>query len=187
VPFGTSFPEVLAAARQGAAWAWTGIYKELAPQVLGYLRASGAADPEDLTGEVFLGLVRDMARFHGDEAKFRSWVFVIAHHRLLDERRRRNRRPETLVAVDPGGDNRPGGNVEHEALDSLGTDTVRRFIERCVPDQREVLLLRIIAELSLAEVAEVLGKSVGAVKALRSDDVVRSRPHGGALSRAHRR
>ncbi|MGH2689756.1 MAG: sigma-70 family RNA polymerase sigma factor [Actinomycetota bacterium] len=167
MPFGTSFPGVLAAARQGAAWAWSGIYKDLAPQVLGYLRASGAADPEDLTGEVFLSLVRDIARFEGDEPNFRSWIFVIAHHRLLDDRRRRNRRPETLVAVDPGTDNRPGGNVEHEALESLGVDTVRRFIERCFPDQREVLLLRIIAELSLAEVAEVLGKTVGAVKALQ--------------------
>lgn len=167
MPFGTSFPGVLAAARQGAAWAWTGIYKDLAPQVLGYLRAAGAADPDDLTGEVFLGLVRDIARFDGDEAKFRSWVFVIAHHRLLDERRRRNRRPETLVAGDPRTDNRPGGNVEHEAIESLGVDAVRRIIERCVPDQRDVLLLRIIAELSLAEVARVLGKSVGAVKALQ--------------------
>jgi RNA polymerase sigma factor (sigma-70 family) len=167
VPFGTSFPGVLAAARQGAAWAWTDVYRDLAPQVLGYLRASGAGDPEDLTGEVFLAVVRDIARFDGGEAQFRSWVFVIAHHRLLDERRRRNRRPETLVAVDPATDNRPGGNVEHEALDSLGVDNVRRIIERCVPDQREVLLLRIIAELSLAEVARVLGKTVGAVKALQ--------------------
>ncbi|MGH2721076.1 MAG: RNA polymerase sigma factor [Actinomycetota bacterium] len=167
MPLGTSFPGVLAAARQGASWAWSGIYKDLAPQVLGYLRASGAADPENLTGEVFLAVVRDIARFDGDEAKFRSWVFVIAHHRLLDERRRRNRRPETLVAVDPGTDHRPGGNVEHEALDNLGVDAVRRVIDRCVPDQREVLLLRILAQLSLAEVAEVLGKTVGAVKALQ--------------------
>lgn len=167
MPFGTSFPGVLAAARQGAAWAWTSIYKDLSPQVLGYLRAADSTDPDDLAGEVFLGVVRDIGRFEGDEAKFRSWVFVIAHHRLLDERRRRMRRPEMPVAVDPSTDHRPGGNVEHEALENLGTEAVRQIIDRCVPDQREVLLLRIIAELSLAEVARVLGKTIGAVKALQ--------------------
>jgi RNA polymerase sigma factor (sigma-70 family) len=167
VPFGETFPSVLAAARKGAAWAWASIYRDLAPQVLGYLRASGASDPDDLTGEVFLGIVRDISRFEGDEAKFRSWVFVIAHHRLLDERRRRMRHPETPVPIDPSSDHRSGGNVEHEAMGNLGTEEVQRIIERCVPDQREVLLLRVVAGLSLAEVAEVLGKTLGAVKALQ--------------------
>lgn len=167
MPFGTSFPGVLAAARQGAAWAWTSIYRDLAPQVLGYLRASGASDPDDLTGEVFLGLVRDIGRFKGDEAKFRSWVFVIAHHRLLDDRRRRIRRPEARLPVDTAADRRPGGNVEHEAMEHLGREALQRIIDRCVPDQREVLLLRILGGLSLAEVAEVVGKSVGAVKSLQ--------------------
>lgn len=167
MPFGTSFPGVLTAARQGASWAWTSLYKDLAPQVLGYLRASGAADAEDLTGEVFLGLVRDIGRFEGDESKFRSWVFVIAHHRLLDERRRRMRRPEVPGAFDLAVEQRPGGNVEQEALGNLGREAVQACIDQCVPDQREVLLLRIVAGLSLAEVAEVVGKTVGAVKSLQ--------------------
>ena len=167
MPFGTSFPGVLAAARQGTAWAWTALYRDLAPQVLGYLRASGASDPDDLTGEVFLGLVRDIARFEGDESKFRSWVFVIAHHRLLDDRRRRTRRPETPSSFDHAADHRTGGNVEHEALGNLGRQAVQALIDRCAPDQREVLLLRILGGLSLAEVAEVVGKTVGAVKALQ--------------------
>ena len=65
----------------------------------GYLRAHGAAEPEDLAGEVFLQVVRGLDRFSGAERDFRAWVFTIAHRRLVDDApprragRRRRRRP----------------------------------------------------------------------------------------------
>jgi RNA polymerase sigma factor (sigma-70 family) len=92
---GESFPQILAAARGGAEWAWARIYGDLAPPVLGYLRTRGAADAEDLMGEVFLQVVRDLNTFEGGERDFRAWVFTITHHRLLDDVRRRARRPLT--------------------------------------------------------------------------------------------
>jgi len=164
---GESFGTTIAAARQAAPWAWAVIYRDLAPKVTGYLRASGAADPDDLTGEVFLRVVQDLGTFDGDEAHFRSWVFVIAHHRLVDDRRRRTRRPETPLQLEALDRIRHGGNVEQEAMGNLGGDAVGDIIRRCVPDQREVLLLRVLGGLTLAETAEVLGKSLGAVKALQ--------------------
>ncbi|HEY3019439.1 MAG TPA: sigma factor, partial [Solirubrobacteraceae bacterium] len=88
-----SFDNVLQAARAGAEWAWERLYGALAPKVAGYLRANGAADPEDLTGEVFLQVVRGLERFSGDEHAFGAWVFTIAHRRLVDDLRRRSRRP----------------------------------------------------------------------------------------------
>ena len=93
---GENFPGTLDAARTGADWAWTAIYRDLSPVVLGFLRARRAQEPEDLTGEVFLQVVRDLPRFAGSERDFRAWVFVIAHHRLVDEGRRRTRRPVDL-------------------------------------------------------------------------------------------
>jgi RNA polymerase sigma factor (sigma-70 family) len=167
VALADDFDTTLGAARRGAPWAWTAIYQELAASVSGYLRANGAADPDDLTGEVFLRVVQDIGRFEGDAAHFRSWVFVIAHHRLIDDRRRKTRHPETtlnLAAVRPLAQN---GNVEREALENLSNDSVETIIRRCVPDQREVLLLRVLGGLTLAETAEVLGKTLGAVKALQ--------------------
>lgn len=163
---GEDFPQTLQAARAGAEWAWASIYRDLAPSVLGYLRGRGADDPEDLTGEVFLQVVRDLPRFAGDERGFRAWVFVIAHHRLVDEGRRRGRRPvEPRAEVNE--DERRSGDVEVEALEGVAADRVRRIIEQLAPDQREVLLLRILGALTVTEVAEVLGKSQGAVKALQ--------------------
>lgn len=167
MPLSESFATTLEAARRGAPWAWTAIYKDLAPAVTGYLRANGAADPDDLTGEVFLRVVSDIARFAGDEAHFRSWVFVIAHHRLIDDRRRRIRRPETPIRLDALQPLSPNGNVEREAMDTLSNDAVEAIIRRCAPDQREVLLLRVLGGLTLAETAHVLGKTLGAVKALQ--------------------
>src|SRR5687767_722473 len=89
----SSFATTLAAARCGDERAWTEIYRSLAPGLLGYLRGQGAVEPEDLLGEVMLQLVRDLPRFAGDERQFRAFAFTVAHHRLIDDRRRRGRRP----------------------------------------------------------------------------------------------
>jgi RNA polymerase sigma-70 factor (ECF subfamily) len=164
---GESFSEVLLAARTGAEWAWTILYRDLAPAVLGYLRARRAPEAEDLLGEVFLQLVRDLSRFEGDERDFRAWAFTVAHHRLLDDQRRRLRRP-----VEPAPDavierSSALGDVEEEALEQLRTAEVRRMIGALSPEQQSVLLLRILGGLTVAEVARVLGKRPGAIKALQ--------------------
>ena len=88
------FSDVLSSARRGDDWAWETLYRDLAGPIVGYLATRGATDPEGLAAEVFLNVARDIGRFQGDESSFRSWVFVIAHRRLIDERRasRRYRR-----------------------------------------------------------------------------------------------
>ncbi|WP_026874561.1 RNA polymerase sigma factor [Jiangella gansuensis] len=157
---------MLAAARSGASWAFERLYAELAPAVAGYLRLQGAAEPEDLTSEVFLGVFAGLSGFDGTETQFRSWVFTIAHRRLIDERRRAVRRPATPTD-DPVLLDRPGGDAEADAIDAIG---LRRVLELCAtlsPDQREVVVLRIVADLTVEQVAEVVGKSPGAVKALQ--------------------
>ena len=95
------FSDLLAAARAGDEHAWERDLRGLAPIVLGYLRANGAPDPEDVLGETFLQVARDISRFEGDESSFRSWVFTIAHHRLIDARRYSARRPIELAAEPP--------------------------------------------------------------------------------------
>jgi RNA polymerase sigma-70 factor (ECF subfamily) len=163
---GHNFPATLDAARTGAEWAWTGIYRDLAPAVLGYLRARRAHEPEDLTGEVFLQVVRDLPRFQGGEREFRAWVFVIAHHRLLDEGRRRTRRPVDLEPDGPATASE-AEDVETQVVQSTAADRVHRIIDRLVPDQRDVLLLRVLGDLTVEEVAQAVDKSPGAVKALQ--------------------
>ncbi|HEY5889719.1 MAG TPA: RNA polymerase sigma factor [Acidimicrobiia bacterium] len=157
------FETRLRAAKSGAEWAWGAIYRDLAGTVSGYLANRGAAEPEDLTSETFLQIARNISTFEGDESAFRSWVFVIAHRRLIDSRRARQRRPETTTLPDPTGG--VGGDVEVEALNRLTTDELKAAFEKLSESQSDVLSLRIIGQLTLEETASVLGKRVGAVKA----------------------
>jgi RNA polymerase sigma factor (sigma-70 family) len=131
--------------------------------VAGYLRGQRASEPEDITSEVFLGVFSGLSSFEGTEAQFRSWVFTIAHRRLIDDRRRVSRHPHQ-APLDP---DLAGGDVEREALASLGQEWVAQLCERLSADQRTVLLLRVVADLSSEEVARITGKTVGAVKALQ--------------------
>ena len=163
-----SFDNVLYAARAGAEWAWERIYAELAPGVRGYLRANGAADADDLVSEVFLQVVRGLDGFSGGEGAFRGWVYTIAHRRLVDDVRRRVRRPATVLGPDDLAALAPaGGDVEDEAHAALDAERVRAAIDGLPRDQRAVLLLRIIGDLTVEQIAEAVGKKPGAVKALQ--------------------
>ena len=164
-PLGDDADAVLAAAREGDPVAWRQLYDSIAGRIAGYLRTQGAKEPEDLTSEVFLAVIRHLPSFVGGEAQFRSWVFVIAHRRLLDERRRLSRRDEVAMGDDDVVG--PSGNVEHDALARLGTERVAEICQRLAPDQRDVLLLRLVGDLTIDQVADVVGKSSGAVKALQ--------------------
>jgi RNA polymerase sigma-70 factor (ECF subfamily) len=135
------------------------VYASLAPAVLGYLRAQRAAEPEDLLGEIFLQVVRDLPRFRGDDAALRRWVFTIAHHRLVDARRRSARRPALAAGAVPERCSAP-------VADRLDPDLVRALGE-LTDDQREVVTLRFVADLSLEAVAALTGRSPGAVKSLQ--------------------
>jgi RNA polymerase sigma-70 factor (ECF subfamily) len=161
-----TFPAVLAAARAGEPWALGRIYASLAPAVASLFRVQGAAEPEDLTSEVFVGVLRKIETFHGDEAAFRSWVFTIAYRRLVDERRRRARRPPT-VSLEHRPDVPATDDVAEEVERALATERVRALCERLVPGQRDVLLLRLVGRLTVDEVAGLLGRSRRAVKALQ--------------------
>lgn len=159
---------MLLAARAGAEWAWTRIYGEMAPKVVGYLRAHGSTDPEDVAAEVFLQVVRGLADFSGGEREFRAWTFTIAHRRLVDDLRRRRRRPvdaaPSEVVEQAAG---AGGDVEADAQARIAEAAVRAAIDELPPDQRSVVLLRIIGDLTIDEIARALGKRPGAVKALQ--------------------
>ena len=160
------FTALLAAAKAGDEGAWEEIFRDLGPAVLGYLRASGAPDPDDVLGETFLQVARDIPKFDGTEPAFRAWVFTIAHHRLIDARRYSARRPVELSPEPP----EPGEGADDaadEALKRIGIERVQELLVTLSDDQCAVLLLRFVADMSIDDVARAVGKRPGAVKALQ--------------------
>jgi RNA polymerase sigma-70 factor, ECF subfamily len=136
------------------------VFASLGSAVHGYLRAAGADDCEDVLSEVFLRVARGVGRFRGGDDDLRRWVFTIAHNCLMDEHRRHRRQRlfvRRLATVEPTvpAPNEPFDPVLHDALLQL------------TPDQREVVTLRFVADLSIEEVARITERPVGAVKSLQ--------------------
>lgn len=161
-----SFPEVLGAARANAPWAFTALYEQFVGPVAAFLRHQGMPDPEDLTSEVFLAAFRALPSFEGDENGFRAFLFTIARRRVVDERRRQSRRVP-LVPLPSERVDMPSVDGEEVSLEKVARGEVAALLQRLTPDQRDVLTLRIVADLSVDAVAELLGKPPSAVKALQ--------------------
>ena len=160
------FEDVLVAAQAAEPWACTEIWAKWSPRVAGYLRSRGSQDPEDLTSEVFLTVFSKLPSFIGDEKAFKAFVFTVAHRRLVDELRWRSRRGmhvEWKSEEDP----RRASSAEQDALRSLGDSDAKTLLDGLSADQREVLVLRIFADLTIEQIAEILDKRPGAVKALQ--------------------
>jgi RNA polymerase sigma factor (sigma-70 family) len=168
-------PRALERARRGDADAWAELYRWLSPQVLGYLRARGASEPEDVLGEVFVQAVRDLGSFSGDERDFRAWVFSIAHHRLIDEARRTARRPTEPLPTEELAAHGEAADAETEAMARISAGEVTRLLATLSADQRSVLLLRVLGDLTVPEVARIVGKRPGAVKQLQRRAIARLR------------
>lgn len=158
--------ELVAAAQLGEPWALRAVYEDLAPRVLGYLRSRGASDPEELTSEVFLTVFARLPALTGGPSGLRTFAFSVAHARLVDDLRRRSRRPPE-ARYDAERDGRTAPSAEDEAEARAAADRVRRMLSVLPVDQQAVLTLRVVADLSLEEVAEAIGRSIGAVKQLQ--------------------
>ncbi len=134
------------------------VFRCLAGPVHAYLRVSGGVEADDLLGDVFVDVTRGLDRFPDDHDALRRWVFTIAHHRLVDERRRLARRARiirTQRLPDTAAPEEPFDPALIAALDTL------------TADQREVVILRFVADLALETVAEMTRRPIGAVKSLQ--------------------
>jgi len=158
-----SLDDALTRARSGDEAAFLELWRSLQPRLLRYLRVLSCDDPDDVASETWLQVVRDLHKFSGCEEDFRRWLFTVGRHRAIDAARARQRRRASPVAE--GLENLADEQlVEDQVLDGISVRQAVRLLAGLSPDQAEAVALRVIAGLDTAAVAEVLGKSAGAVR-----------------------
>ncbi|MFP3579553.1 sigma-70 family RNA polymerase sigma factor [Arthrobacter sp. SIMBA_036] len=158
--------EALEALKGDQAELFSAVYRTFAGPVLGYLTAKGVADPEAGMQEVFLAVLPRLADISGGMGGLRTFIFSVAHARMVDEHRKQSRAPEHHE-FEPERDPRESRSAESEAMHLMAPGEVMELLAYLNDDQREVLILRIIAGLTVEQVAGILGKSAGAVKQLQ--------------------
>lgn len=134
--------------------------------LLRYFSGKGMAEPEDLASTVWVEVASGLDRFEGSESDFRRWLFTIAARRRIDTIRSTRRRAERVeeAPIDPRPLHAPSAGEEAERAAAL--DAALAMVRTLPPDQAEAVLLRVVADLGVAEVAEIMGRREGAVRVL---------------------
>lgn len=160
-----SLAPLLAAAGRGDGAAFNELYRRFAPRVKAFALTRSVDDPDALANDVMLKVFQHLGAFEGTDDQFVSWLFTIARNRIIDLHRAAKRRPP--IVDDEVPDVEAADSAEHVAFERLGLDRTVELLDLLTDDQRDVVALRMIADLSLDEVARVVDKPVTAVKALQ--------------------
>lgn len=155
-------------AQAGDPLAFDRLYEVYAHSIFRYLyhRLNEREVAEDLTGEAFLRLIENIGNFRigprDQKAIFSGWFFRIAHNLMVDHLRREARQTEMPESV-TSTEEQPVQVMEH----SLRQSRLRAALNQLTQDQQDVVVLRFFDELSNAEVAQIMGRTEGAIKALQ--------------------
>lgn len=141
------FETVLAAVQMGLEWPVAALCREFHPKVLRYLRAHLPDRAEELASETWSDIASALPTFEGNETSFRRWVFAAARRRLLEAREKSGSARSTLKSEQDDD-----VSVERRAVDAA-----LARISTLAPQQADVLLLRALGDLDVAEVAEIRG------------------------------
>jgi RNA polymerase sigma-70 factor (ECF subfamily) len=163
---GGDFQQVLNATTGGDERAFAALWRAHQPMLLRYLKVLAPDAAEDLASETWLVVTRTLARFQGGEGGFRAWLLTIARRQARDWRRQQARRP--LAALAPEELPHPWAPEDPamSAMETLSTEAALTLVASLPPDQAEVVALRVVAGLDVAQTAAIVGKRPGTVRVL---------------------
>ncbi len=148
------------------------------------LKIGNRMEAEDMTQQVFLKALRSISSYKWKDIPFSAWLYRIAHNQVVDYLRKKTRHPTTTLDEPLAiSDSNPQKTAEHK----LGIEELMMAARRLTPAQQEVLALRFTSELPITQVAMIMGKSEGAVKALQHSAIVALRKLLGVDYDDHRR
>jgi len=144
------------------------VYDQYADRIYAYIyrRVGQAEVAEDLTGQVFMRMLEAVRRGQGWRSSFSGWLYRIAHNLVIDYYRRRGR--VTLVDIDEAAPIRAThGDPVRSTESLLSREQLRAALFQLTEEQAQVITLRFMEERSIAEVADLMDKTEGAIKALQ--------------------
>jgi RNA polymerase sigma-70 factor, ECF subfamily len=171
-------PSLVARAQAGDADAFGALYDIYAAGVYRfcYHRTTSLPLAEDLTSETFFRALRSLSSFRWQDRDFGAWLTTIARNLVIDHRKSAKTRleivsdaPPERVEVSPG--------PEQQTLTRLTNEALAAALGELPDEQRDCLIMRFLQGLSIAETAEVLGRSEGAVKQLQLRAIRRLAKH----------
>jgi RNA polymerase sigma-70 factor (ECF subfamily) len=148
---GEDFAALLAAAQGGSDEAFAVLWRDANPAL-------------DVAAETWVNVVRGLPRFTGDEASWRAWLFTTARRRLFDQARLRRRHPAEPLDEVSAADTPRTADAEQLAMENIATEAAISLLSQLPQQQAEAILLRVVAGLDTEVVAEMLGRSPGAIR-----------------------
>jgi RNA polymerase sigma-70 factor (ECF subfamily) len=143
------------------------LYQRYVSQIYRYLyyRTGNHEDAEDLTARTFYRALRRFPHYVDRGAPFTAWLYRIAHNVVVNWMRDRQRRPTVpLESVTVSSEEERDPHAVAEAREE--TEKLLRAVRRLAPDRQQLLILKFVEGMSNAEIAEVMGRTEGAIKAL---------------------
>ena len=156
--------------KRGDSRAWRWFVDEFGPALGGYAKKFGHPDPEEVTGSTLETIARRIAKFEGGHRELRSFVFSVAHARIVDDVRKRARRE--AMSVD--WDREPSSTSPEVGIDSSDPDLLAA-IESMPEELKHMLHLRYVQGLSTRETAKAIGKSEVATRVALSRGISKLR------------
>ncbi len=162
----TPIPDVIERARAGDRAAFAELYDTHVDAVYRYIlyRVREPSDAEDVTSDVFTRAFANIHRYRWQGKSFLAWLYTIARNAVTDRRRRT--RP-TVDIDNAYGIAQEGPTAHDHAVRGEQVDALRGAVKHLTTDQQEVLVLRFVENMSSRQVAKVLGKNEGAIRALQ--------------------
>lgn len=161
--------EALKAARDGDEMAFATIWRHHNPRLTRFVQAktyAGAIDYEEVISDTWMSVARDIRKFKGDFREFTAWLYQISRNRIVDAARKRDRTIRTTEETEEVFWLPDVQSIEKEFEASENVKAIIANINKLPAAQAEVLLLRLVSDLSVEETAKIVKKNANAVRVL---------------------
>jgi RNA polymerase sigma-70 factor (ECF subfamily) len=155
--------------RRGDEESFAILYRHHNSRLTRFLQArlvGSGVDADEVASETWMSVARDVRKFEGGPTEFRSWLYAIARNRMMDAIRLRDKQVRPTEDLEEAFWLPSSANVEREIEASESVQRVMNEIAKLPLGQGEVILLRVVSDLSVEETAKVLGKTANTVRVL---------------------